>query len=107
MQGWIEFCLYVVAYLVARKAVQGRGELAVLIVVTAVVIWPVKTIGAYVSPAFTQSAVTVVTEPHLKMSFHPTIAFPVTIIIASVLMLLGEEVIMAVRRRGDAGGSEA
>lgn len=100
IQGFIELCLFVVAYWAASKAVQGWGELAVLIAVITVVIWPVKLIGAYVSPAFAENAVIITTDPKWSLSVHPTVAFPVAVIIAAVLMLAAEEVYMRVRKDG-------
>lgn len=100
MHGLIEICLYVAAYWVASKAVQSWSELAMLIVVTTLVTWPVKVLGAYLAPAFAEDMVTILTGPRWSLSFHPTVAFPVAVFIASVLMLVGEEIYIRVKGDG-------
>ncbi len=93
MRGLIEFSLLVAAFLIASRAVHGWRDLLVLAAVSALVAWPVKLIGASVTPLLAEDALRVVSDAgHWRVSFRSTDALLVSVIIASMLMLVTDEI---------------
>lgn len=105
MRGLIEFSLLVVAFLIASRAVHGWRDLLVLVTVSALVIWPVKLIGASVTPLLAEDALRVAVSDtgHWKISFRSTDAVLLSIIIAAVLMLVTDEVLWRLQARREGG----
>jgi hypothetical protein len=104
MEDWILTALCVVAFALASLAAQSWRELSALAVLSAVLIVPVKWITA--GTWFAADSLTFTREPW-SVSFSPSGAFVVSVILAAVVMILTRHTVLTLREKKEQDASPA
>jgi hypothetical protein len=104
MEDWIVLALGVVAFALASLAAQSWRELSALAMLSAVLIVPIKWIAA--GTWFAADSLTFTREPW-RLSFSPSGAFMVAVMLAAVVMILARHVVLTLRAKKDRNESAA
>jgi hypothetical protein len=104
MEDWIILALGGMAFALASLAAQSWRELSALAILLAVLIVPIKWFAA--GTWFSADSLTYTREPW-RVSFSPSGAFMVAVMLAATVMILRRHVVLTLQAKKDRDASSA